>query len=110
MKGKTDAKGDAQLDSEVEAHLCQLAMMENYAAHLMYVKFSNEEATELEERSFQLALRESREDEEARRYKPSACLPIARLLESRHTPILGGLSSLAKQEGTMAFRLDITKA
>jgi len=55
---------------EVEAHLCQLAMMENYASHPMYVKFSDEEADALEQRSLQLALEDSKADEEAARCPP----------------------------------------
>lgn len=70
MQGKAAERADDQLSSEIEAHLCQLAMMENYAAHGMYVKFSDEEARALEERSLQLAMEESKEDEEARRLDP----------------------------------------
>lgn len=67
-QGKGAEKGDPRLDSEAEAHLCQLAMMENFAAHGMYVKFSDDEARNLEERSIQLAIRESKDEEEALRY------------------------------------------
>ena len=55
------------LSSELEAHLCQLAALENYAEHGMYVKFSDEEALALETRALDLAIGESKEDEEARK-------------------------------------------
>ena len=42
--------------------------MENYASHGLYVKFSDDEARALEERSLQLAMQESKADEEAKRY------------------------------------------
>lgn len=68
MQGKGKVPDDIPVTPEIEAHLCQLAMMENYAAHGMYVKFSDNEARALEERSIALAIEESRLDEEARRY------------------------------------------
>lgn len=55
------------LSTEVEAHLCQLAALENYAEHGMYVKFSDEEASALETKALDLALDDSKEDEEARK-------------------------------------------
>jgi hypothetical protein len=44
---------------QTEAHLCQLAVLENFAEHGLYVKFSNEEAEQLEQEALALALAES---------------------------------------------------
>lgn len=78
-QGKAAGGPDEQLDSEIEAHLCQLAMMENYASHGMYVKFSDDEARALEDRSLQLAIQESEIEEEARR-------SFSLLLQCLHKP------------------------
>ena len=51
----------------MEAHLCQLAMLENYAEHSMYVKFSDEEASMLEDKALKLALTESKDEDDAKR-------------------------------------------
>ena len=45
-----------------EAHLSQLAVLENFAEHGLYVKFSNEEAEELEREALALALEESTQE------------------------------------------------
>ena len=45
-----------------EAHLSQLAVLENFAEHGLYVKFSNQEAEELEREALALALEESTQD------------------------------------------------
>ena len=45
-----------------EAHLSQLAVLENFAEHGLYVKFSNQEAEELEREALALALEESTQE------------------------------------------------
>ena len=45
-----------------EAHLSQLAVLENFAEHGLYVKFSNDEAEELEREALALALEESTQE------------------------------------------------
>jgi hypothetical protein len=42
-----------------EVHLSQLAVQENFAEHGVYVKFSNDEAEQLEREALALALAES---------------------------------------------------
>lgn len=44
---------------QTEAHLCQLAVLENFAENGLYVKFSNEEAEQLEQEALAIALAES---------------------------------------------------
>lgn len=69
-----------------EAHLSQLAVLENFAEHGLYVKFSNEEAEELEREALALALEESTLEVGSDRsvpcprrvttlFQPSSCLP-----------------------------------
>lgn len=58
-QGKHLDRDRVSLDDDIEAHLCQLAMMENYANHDMYVKFTQEEASALEEKVLEYALTES---------------------------------------------------
>lgn len=58
---------DAALTPDAEAHLCQLAALENFADHGMFVKFSDEEAATLESKALDWALSESKEEEEARK-------------------------------------------
>lgn len=41
---------------KTEVHLCQLAVFENFAEHGLYVKFTNEEAEQLESEALALAL------------------------------------------------------
>lgn len=53
------------MEAEIEFHLCQLAMMENYASHKMYVKFTEAEVAELEEKVLSFAFDESIADLEA---------------------------------------------
>lgn len=45
-----------------EAHLSQLAVLENFAEHGLYIKFSNQEAEELEKEALALALEESTQE------------------------------------------------
>ncbi|KAK9813949.1 hypothetical protein WJX73_006170 [Symbiochloris irregularis] len=47
-----------------EAHLCQLAVFENYAEHGLFVKFGTEEAVRLEARALDLAVQQSTQDAE----------------------------------------------
>lgn len=47
-----------------EAHLCQLAVFENYAEHGLFVKFETEEAVRLEARALDLAVQQSTQDAE----------------------------------------------
>ena len=79
-QGRKSADLDVKLAPEVEAHLCQLAMLENYAEHSMYVKFSDEEASILESKALNLALTESKDEDEAKRSDPhfhcSTCTSI----------------------------------
>ena len=51
-----------------EAHLSQLAVLENFAEHGLYVKFSNEEAQQLEREALALALQESAQEAGMRRH------------------------------------------
>lgn len=61
-----------------EAHLSQLAVLENFAEHGLYVKFSNEEAQQLEREALALALQESAQEAGARRQaRAAACRRVS---------------------------------
>ena len=47
-----------------EAHLCQLAALENFADHGVFVKFGMDEAVQLEARALDLAVQQSAQDAE----------------------------------------------
>ena len=55
-----------------EAHLSQLAVLENFAEHGLYIKFSNEEAEELEREALALALEESTQEVGSDRSVPAS--------------------------------------
>lgn len=70
------------LHPTAEAHLCQLAALENYAEHGVFVKFGMEEAVQLEARALDLAVQQSTQDAELARSAHTAsaiepCVPCA---------------------------------
>ena len=54
----------SMLHPVTEAHLCQLAALENYAELGVFVKFGVEEAVQLEARALDLAVQQSAQDAE----------------------------------------------
>ena len=64
------------LHPTTEAHLCQLAALENFADHGIFVKFGAEEAVQLEARALDLAVQQSAQDAELTK---CVDLPVAQL-------------------------------
>lgn len=59
-----------------EAHLCQLAALENFAEHGVFVKFDVEEAVRLEARALDLAVQQSTQDAELVKCAPAPDCPV----------------------------------
>ena len=85
MNGLQGATATVSLrQPRTEAHLSQLAVLENFAEHGLYVKFSNEEAEELEREALALALEESTQEVGTDRWAPwaSSLVPLQRRLKT----------------------------
>ena len=64
---RRDSVSSLKLDDDMEAHLCQLAALENYADHEMFIKFTEDESTALEVKVLEYAIAESLAEEKAHR-------------------------------------------
>jgi hypothetical protein len=62
---------------KTEVHLCQLAVFENFAEHGVYVKFTDEEAEQLEREAIALALDMSLKEIGALECVPHPPIPLA---------------------------------
>jgi len=76
---------------EAEAHLSQLAVLENFAAHGMFVKFTDEEAAALEGRALAIALSASKDV--AKHGTTAATLRVAAPAASRGIGGAGGFGA-----------------